>query len=125
LGAGQVAGLEVLAQLAEARGDRVLLDGELPGLVATMMTMVVSVPDARLLAGLLQVPLDGGKIGLRGVARFQILRQWRDGGTQRTAALRAGSRVSNEFCCPLGRSCSRDEKSLCAWEKFSRKQILA
>jgi hypothetical protein len=58
-----------------------------------MMTMMVAVRSARSLAGLLQILLDGGEIGLlsREVARFQIPRELRNGGTQRAARC-AGSR---------------------------------
>jgi len=94
LGRGDVAGLEILAELAEECGDRILLAGGLAGLAATMVAMMVAVRGARLLASLLQILLDSGEIGLRGreVAGFQILRELRNGGTQRTAALRAGCR---------------------------------
>ena len=64
---GYVAGLEVLAELAEESADWVLLAGGLAGLASTMMTVVVmAVSGAGLLAGLLQILLDGGEVGLRG-----------------------------------------------------------
>ena len=90
---GDVAGLEILAKLAEEGGDWVLLAGGLAGLAAAVMTMVMAaMRGARLLARLLQFLLDGGEIGLGGgeIAGFQILGELRDGGCERIAALRAG-----------------------------------
>src|ERR1700720_2459535 len=59
-----------------------------------MMVMMMCMTRALLLAELLNVLLDGGEIrlGCCGVTRLQILRQLRNGGSQRTAALRAGRR---------------------------------
>ena len=81
----------MLAELAKQRRDRVLLAGGLAGFASAVMVMMVCLTRALLLAELLNVPLDGGEIrlGCRGVTRFQILRQLRNGGSQRAAALRA------------------------------------
>ncbi len=62
LGGGDVASLEILAELAEERGDRVLLAAGLAGLAAAVMTMMVAVRAAKLSASLLQILLDGGEI---------------------------------------------------------------
>ena len=92
LGGGDVAGLEILSELAEECGDRILLAGGLAGLAA-VMKMMVAVGAAESRAGLLQILLDCGEIRLSGgeIARFQMLRQLRDGGRERIAALHAGS----------------------------------
>ena len=58
LGAGDVAGLEVLSQLAEEGGDGVLLGGRTRGTAAVVM-VVVGLVGALLLADLLRVLLDG------------------------------------------------------------------
>src|SRR6267378_3609856 len=95
LGGGQVAGLEIMSQLAEERGDWIRLAGGLAGIaIALVMMMVVAMGRARLRASLLQILLYGGEVRLGGreVARFQILRQLRNSGSQRIAALRARNR---------------------------------
>ena len=46
LGGGDVAGLEILAELAEECGDGVLLGGGLAGFAAAVMTMMVTVSAA-------------------------------------------------------------------------------
>ena len=67
----------MLAELAEQRGDGVLLAGGLAGFAAAVMMVVVRRAGALLLAELLDILLDDGEIrlGSRHVARFQILRQ--------------------------------------------------
>ena len=81
----------MLAELAEQRGVGVLLAGGLAGFAAAVMMVVVRRAGALLVAELLDILLDGGEIrlGSRHVARFQILRQLRNGRSQRIAALRA------------------------------------
>ncbi len=58
LGGGDVAGLEVLSQLAEEGGDGALLAGGLRG-TAIVVMVVVGLVGALLLADLLRVLLDG------------------------------------------------------------------
>lgn len=86
---GEIPRLERLAELVEESGHVVLL----AGLAGTAMMMVVMRVSGALLARLLQVLLDGGEVGLRGVdiAGLQILSELRNGGSEGTAALRAGS----------------------------------
>lgn len=127
LGSGQVAGLEILAELAEEGGDRILLAGGLAGFAAAVMTMMVAVRAAKLSAGLLQILLDVGEIGLRGrkVARFQILGELRNGGAQRVGGLRAGSRREQRALLSSGKQLLKRREIALRLGEISRKQILA
>ncbi|HWY53034.1 MAG TPA: hypothetical protein VNZ03_01135 [Terriglobales bacterium] len=60
---------------------------------------------AKLRAGLLQILLDGGEVrsGCREVSRFQILRQLRNGGCERIAALRARGRREQRALLSAGK----------------------
>jgi hypothetical protein len=89
LGDRQISGLEILSQLAEERGNGVRLAGRLAGIGVAVVMMVVSMTGAHSRASLLQIQLDGGEIRLGGrkVSRFQILRQLRNGGCERIAAV--------------------------------------
>jgi hypothetical protein len=91
-----------------------------------MMTMMVAVRSARSLAGLLQILLEGGEIGLLSpeVARFQILRELRNGGTQR-AALRAGSRRQQRALLSTGKKRLKRREIALRLGQVSRKQIQA
>jgi len=91
-----------------------------------MMTMMVAVRSARSLAGLLQILLDGGEIGLlsREVARFQILRELRNGSTQR-AALRAGSRRQQRALLSTGKKLLKRREIALRLGQVSRKRIQA
>ena len=62
LGGGNIAGLEILAELAEECGDGVLLGGGLAGFAAAVMTMMVAVSAAESRACLLQILLNGGEV---------------------------------------------------------------
>ena len=107
LGRGDVAGLEILAELAEECGDRILLAGGLAGLAATMVAMMVAVRGARLLASLLQILLDSGEIGLRGreVADFKSCASCETAVPSGLLLCVPDVGDSRELWCPLGRSC--------------------
>jgi hypothetical protein len=91
LGAGDIAGLEIPSQLAKESGNGVLLAGGLGGAGVVMMEMRLAYA-LLLLAGLLDILLDGGDVGLRGgeIAGFEVLRKLGDGDSEQIATLRAG-----------------------------------
>jgi len=92
-----------------------------------MMVMMMCVTRAPLRAELLNVLLDSGEIrlGCRGVTRFQILRQLRNGGSQRTAALRAGCRRQQRALLSTGKKLLKRREIALRLGQVPRLQILS
>src|SRR6266403_2882236 len=88
--------------------------------------MMVAMGRARLWASLPQVLLDGGEVRLGGreVARFQILRQLRNGGSQRIVALRARNRCELRALLSAGKKLLKRREIALRLGQVSRLQIL-